>query len=92
MRRRPELLHPAWTLGLPLIAATAVVLCPAERRLYGVVASAMLFALMQWVLPKCRFRTDHYFSPVNVALALMLVWHLAPRTTMPSARSSTTCT
>jgi hypothetical protein len=28
---------------------------------------------MQWLLPKCRFRVDHYFSPVNIALVLLLI-------------------
>jgi hypothetical protein len=37
-----------------------------------VLASAPVFALMQWLLPRCRFRTDHYFSPINLALLLLL--------------------
>jgi hypothetical protein len=28
---------------------------------------------MQWMLPKARFRTEDYFSPVNLALVLMLL-------------------
>ncbi|MBZ5606002.1 MAG: hypothetical protein LAO79_27210 [Acidobacteriia bacterium] len=72
-RTENHLLHPAWTLALPLIAATAVVACPAERRLFVTIAAAAVYALMQWMVPKCRFRTDHYFSPVNVALGLLLI-------------------
>jgi hypothetical protein len=34
---------------------------------------------MQWLMPKGRFRTDHYFSPVNIALSLLfLKLFLAP--------------
>src|SRR5271165_7011305 len=65
-------LHPAWMLALPLLAFAAVVASPPERRLVMVLVSAPVFALMQWLLPSCRFRTDHYFSPVNMALLLLL--------------------
>src|ERR1700719_4678552 len=68
-----RLLHPGWTLALPLLALTAVIVSPPERRLTTVLVSATVFALMQWLLPRCRFRTDHYFSPVNVALILLLL-------------------
>lgn len=67
------LLHPGWTLSLPLIALTAVIVSPPEHRILMILASAPVFALMQWTLPQCRFRTDHYFCPVNVGLLLMLV-------------------
>ena len=70
---RTRLLHPAWTLALPLLALTAVLSCPPERRLTTVLVSASVFAFMQWLLPRCGFRTDHYFSPVNLALLLLLV-------------------
>ncbi|MGD1091601.1 MAG: hypothetical protein ABSB35_06350 [Bryobacteraceae bacterium] len=68
-----RLLHPGWTLALPLLALTAVIASPPERRLLSVLASASVFALMQWLLPRCRFRADHYFSPVNVALLLLFL-------------------
>jgi hypothetical protein len=35
--------------------------------------AAPVIALIQWLIPKSRFRTDHYFSPVNLALLLLLV-------------------
>lgn len=46
---------------------------PANRRLPIVLASASIFTLMQWTVSSCRFRTGNYFSPVNIALVLLLV-------------------
>jgi hypothetical protein len=68
-----HLLHPGWTLALPLLAVTAVLASPPERRLWSVLVVAPVVVLMQSLIPKCRFRTDHYFSPVNLALLLLLV-------------------
>ncbi len=68
-----RLLHPAWTLLLPIVALTILIFCPPERRMLSTLLSASLFALMQWAFPKCRFRTEHYFCPVNVALSLLLL-------------------
>jgi hypothetical protein len=68
-----NLLHPGWTLALPLLAITAVMASPPERRLWSVLVVAPVMALLQWLIPKCRFRTDHYFSPINLALLLLSV-------------------
>src|SRR5579883_1023937 len=68
-----NLLHPAWSLALPLIAATALIASPADRRLYTVLVAAFVFTLLQWVVPNARLRTDHFFSPVNIATGLFLV-------------------
>jgi len=38
-----------------------------------VLVVAPVIALMQWLIPKCRFRRDHYFSPINLALLLLSV-------------------
>jgi hypothetical protein len=70
---RGALLHPGWTLILPLLAITVLIASPVERRLSMVLASTAIFALTQWLLPGCRFRVEHYFSPVNLVLFLMLL-------------------
>ncbi len=69
----PAFLHPAWTLSLPLLTLTAVLASPAQNRLFTALLAAAVIVLMQWLIPKCRFRTDHYFSPLNLALGLLLV-------------------
>jgi hypothetical protein len=51
----------------------ALMFCLPERRIWGGLASAVAFMGAQWVLPRCRFRTDHYLGPANIALALMLL-------------------
>ncbi len=66
-------LYPVLTLALTLLALTAVIASPPERRLMTVLVAAPMFALMQWLVPKCRLRAEHYFSPVNVALLLFFV-------------------
>lgn len=83
-------MHPAWTLAVPLLAIAALAETPPERRLLSIAVSASLFALMQWLIPKCRFRTEHYFSAVNLALLLMLVkMVLAPILIMAAGVSNT---
>jgi hypothetical protein len=71
--RAIERLHPGWTLFLPLFAFTALIICPEERRLYTALASSAIYALMQFALPQCRWRLDHYLCPVNIALFLLLL-------------------
>ena len=66
-------LHPAWSLVLPLLVLTAFLASPPERWLAAALVSASVFLLMQWTLPAARFRTGHYFSPLNIALALLLI-------------------
>ncbi len=68
-----RLLHPGWTLLLPFLALTALILCPPERRLWMALLSSSAYALLQWMLPKCRLRIEHYFCPVNIALLLFLL-------------------
>ncbi len=71
MKETSGRLSPLWVAALPMLALAALLACPPEQRLLSVLASASLCALMPWVLPRARFRTDAYFSPVNVALALL---------------------
>lgn len=64
---------PWWTLLLPLVALTAMLAGAPHHRLWMAPVSALAYMAMQWIFPKCRFRSEHYFSPVNVALFLMLL-------------------
>src|SRR5579871_2533037 len=73
IRRHSGLLRPAWTLLLPLVALTALLAAPPERRLYATLASALVFTAMQFLIPNCRFRTGNFLSPVNIGSALFLV-------------------
>lgn len=66
-------LNPVWSLGLLLVVFAAMQMCPPERRLYATIGSTVAFVAMQWLLPKSRFRRDHSFSPVNVALVFLLL-------------------
>ena len=72
MKNQIGRLNPMWAAALPLIALTALLAGPPERRLFSILVSAPVFALLQWLLPEARFRTGHYFSPINVALMLLL--------------------
>ncbi|MBY0508266.1 MAG: hypothetical protein K2X03_30415 [Bryobacteraceae bacterium] len=65
--------HPALTLALPFFALTALIAGPAERRLPIALLSSSVYALMTWLFPRCRWRREHYFCPVNVALGLFLL-------------------
>ena len=62
-----------WTLLLPLAALTAMLAGAPRHRLWMAPVSALVFTACQWSLPKCRFRSDRYLSPVNIALFLMLL-------------------
>jgi hypothetical protein len=73
MTSKSQFVHPAWTLVLAPAALTAIAASPADRRLYSCAVAAVVFSAMQWLLPKSRFRREDYFSPVNIALGLMLV-------------------
>ncbi len=64
-------LSPVWVVALPLLALTALLVSPAEQRLSSVLVSSLVCLLVQWTMPLSRFRTDHYFSPVNIALLLL---------------------
>ena len=50
-----------------------MMMSPPERRLWSALAAAVVFAALQWLLPPCRFRRDHYLGPVNIALVLMFL-------------------
>jgi hypothetical protein len=67
------LLTPWWTLALPLIPLTGLLEGPPERHLWVAPFATVTFAAMQWVLPRCRLRTDHYLGPVNIALILFFI-------------------
>ena len=69
--RALHLLHPGWTLALPFLALTCLMLCRPDRLLYTSLISTSIYALMPWIFPSCRLRVDHYFCPMNVALVLM---------------------
>ena len=69
--RSLHLLHPGWTLALPFLALTCLMLCRPDRLLYTSLISTSIYALMQWIFPSCRLRVDHYFCPINIALVLM---------------------
>ncbi|MCX6605384.1 MAG: hypothetical protein NTV52_17560 [Acidobacteria bacterium] len=64
-------LHPVWLASLPLLALAGLLWSQPEQRLLSVLLSASVCALVPWLLPQARFRTEAYFSPVNVALALL---------------------
>jgi hypothetical protein len=64
---------PIWVLFLPLAALTAVILVPADMRLYNAILSASAFTAMQYLLPSCRFHRDRYLCPLNWALMLFAV-------------------
>lgn len=66
-----ELAGPGWAVAVPLLVLPALLLCPPDQRLLSVLASAFVCLLVQCFLPRARFRANHYFSPVNVALALL---------------------
>ena len=64
---------PAWSLCLPLLSATSLLSAPPGNHLPTALIAATLFSIAQFVLPGSRFRKDHYFSPVNLALLLFLL-------------------
>lgn len=66
-----ELAGPGWAVAVPLLVLPALLLCPPDQRLLSVLAAAIVCLLVQCFLPRARFRANHYFSPVNVALALL---------------------
>ena len=66
-----ERFGPGWAAAVPLFVLPALLLCPAEQRLLTVLAAAAVCILVQSFLPRARFRANNYFSPVNVALALL---------------------
>ena len=72
-KTEPRLLHPGWTLILPFLALTFLMLCPKERLLYTSLISTTIYALMQWIFPPCRLRIDHYLCPLNIAIVLMFL-------------------
>jgi hypothetical protein len=57
----------------PLAALSAMLVGNPENRLYLGLPAAVIFTAMQWLVPKCRFRSDQYLSPVNLAQFLMLL-------------------
>lgn len=56
-----------------MLSVTALLSAPPERQLPTALITAAAYALAQFVLPGSRFRKDHYFSPVNVAMFLFLL-------------------
>lgn len=70
---RPRQLYAGWTLLLPLIAMSVYLYAPPERRMVTALIAAPVFAFMQFVLPKCRPRLEHYLCPVNIALFLLFL-------------------
>ena len=64
-------LNPVCLASLPLLALAGLLLSQPEQRLLSVLLSASVCALVPWLLPQARFRTEAYFSPVNVAMALL---------------------
>jgi hypothetical protein len=70
---RTKIARPPLTIFLPLLLLTALIAGDPQRRLWTALISSVVFAAMQWCLPQCRFRTEQYFSPVNMALLLMLL-------------------
>ncbi len=64
-------LSPAWSVAAGALALVGLLACPAHQRLHSVLISALVCVLVQWFLPQARFRTNHYFSPVNLALLLL---------------------
>lgn len=62
-----------WTGLLPLCALAALLVAKPEGRLYSTLFAATVYMLVQWLLPKCRFRVEHYLSPINLALFLFLL-------------------
>lgn len=88
---------PFWTLLLPLLPLTAILLGEAENRLWMSLPAALIYSAMQWLLPKCRLRSENYFSPVNIALFLfalklivapVLIICLGPQSTVLSSLPS----
>lgn len=73
MPTKLQLLSPQWTLAMPLATLVAMLASPPERRLWVAPLASIVFAAMQWILPRSRFRTDCYLGPVNVALFLLLL-------------------
>ena len=64
---------PLWLVLPPLLGLTAVVAAPATSRLYAVLLSTGTYALMQVLLPECRFTRDRYLCPLNWAMLLFLI-------------------
>ena len=60
----------AWTLALPLVALTALIQAAPEHRLYMALLSSACYAAVPSLLPKCRFETNRYLCPLNLALGL----------------------
>lgn len=73
LANRGPLVSPVWTLALPALSLAAMVASPPERRLWVAPCAALVFSIMQWLLPRCRLRRDHYLGPVNIALFLLLI-------------------
>ncbi|MEP7353100.1 MAG: hypothetical protein ABI824_07695 [Acidobacteriota bacterium] len=65
--------RPQWTLCLPLLTLTALVLAPPDLRLISSVFACITFVLMQWLIPECRFRKDNIYCAQNLAFALFLM-------------------
>ena len=68
-----RLLAPWWTLALPLTTMGALLMSPPERRMWVAPLATVVFVSLQWLMPRCRVRTDHYMGPVNVALLLLFI-------------------
>src|ERR1017187_2858604 len=64
---------PLWLVLPPLLGLTAVVASSATSRLYAVLLSTGTYALMQVLLPECRFTRDRYLCPLNWAMLLFLI-------------------
>jgi hypothetical protein len=64
---------PYWTAALPLITLSAMISGDPRYRLWMALVATCAFTAMQWLLPRCRFRGEFYFSPVNIALFLFLL-------------------
>ena len=64
---------PLWLVLPPLLGVTAVVSSPAPSRLYAALLSTGAYALMQVLLPECRFVKERYLCPLNWAMLLFLV-------------------
>jgi hypothetical protein len=70
-RTMEGLLSPVWAAAVTMALIPALLASEAERKMLTLLAAALVCVLTQMLLPRARFRTEHYFSPVNVALLLL---------------------
>ena len=66
-------LHPLWSIALPLLVLSALILGPPERRLFSALLASLVCAVVPWLLPEARLRTREYLSHVNLALVLLQI-------------------